>query len=224
MHYGLFADPGDSILVAQERSTELVLSRLPPPPARLLEVGIGLGTTLARITDLGYAAEGITPDPAQAVAAASRFGGRIRAHTAPFERFETTSRYDVVLFQESSQYIASESLFRRIRALAAPGARVVVLDEFALRPVDGPGSLHRLDGFLRVADGEGFRLEEEVDVTRQAAPTIDYFLDRIPRHRDALERSLGLEPAQLDELLASGRGYRERYRDGTYGYRLLRFS
>jgi SAM-dependent methyltransferase len=224
MHYGLFEEPGESIATAQERSTELLLSRLPPAPASLLEVGIGLGTTLARLTELGYAAEGITPDPAQEAAAAARFGGRIRLHTAPLEHFSTSNRYAVFLFQESSQYIPSEALFRKVRALAAPGARVVVLDEFALRPVDGPGALHRLEGFLRAANGEGFRLHEEVDLTRQAAPTIDYFLDRIPRHRDALEESLGLEPARLDELLASGRAYREKYRDGTYGYRLLRFA
>ena len=223
MHYGLFERPDESIATAQERSTKLLISRLPPPPARLLEVGIGLGTTLARLTETGYAAEGITPDPAQAAAATARCGGRIRVHTAPLEHFETTSRYDVVLFQESSQYIDSEALFRKVRALAAPGARVVVLDEFALEPVDKPGALHRLDRFLAAAGNEGFMLEENLDVTRQAAPTIDYFLERIPRHRASIERDLGLEPAQLDGLLASGSGYREMYRSGVYGYRLLRF-
>ena len=41
LHYGLFERDDDSIDVAQERSTELLLSRLPPPPARLLDVGVG---------------------------------------------------------------------------------------------------------------------------------------------------------------------------------------
>jgi SAM-dependent methyltransferase len=222
MHYGLFDGPGESIATAQERSTALLLSRLPSPPARLLEVGIGLGTTLARLTEMGYAAQGITPDPVQAAAAAERFGGRIRVHTTPLEHYETTDRFDVVLFQESSQYIDSEALFRKVRALAAPGARVVVLDEFALEPVEKPGALHRLDRFLAAAKAQGFTLEEEVDVTRRAAPTIDYFLGRIPRHRVSIEKDLGLEAAQLDSLLESGRSYREMYRSGAYGYRLLR--
>ncbi len=224
MHYGLFEGPEDSIATAQERSTALLLSRLPPPPARLLEVGIGLGTTLALLTEMGYAAEGVTPDPVQAAAAVARFGGRIRVHTTSLEHFETTSRFDVVLFQESSQYIDSDALFRKVRALAAPGVSVVVLDEFALEPVEKPGALHRLDLFLAAAKSEGFSLEEEIDVTMQAAPTIDYFLERIPRHRAEIERDLGLEPARIDELLASGSGYRERYRSGTYGYRLLRLA
>ncbi len=224
MHYGLFEHPGDTIAAAQERSTQLLLSRLPPPSASLLEVGIGLGTTLARLTGMGYAAQGITPDPVQAAAAAERFGGSIRVHTTPLEHYETTDRFDAVLFQESSQYIESGALFRKVRALAAPGARVVVLDEFALAPVETPDALHRLDRFLEAAEAAGFRREEELDVTAKAAPTIDYFLERIPRHRAAIERDLGLEPARIDALLESGHGYRALYASGAYGYRLLRFE
>lgn len=224
MHYGLFEGPNDSIGEAQERSTELLLSRLLPPPCRLLEVGIGLGTTLARLTEMGYAAEGITPDAIQAAAAKERFGDRISVHTTPLEHFETSNRYDCIVFQESSQYIDSATLFRRVRGLAASGARVVVLDEFALRPVDKPGALHRLDGFLAAAEHEGFRLEKDLDLSRQAMPTIDYFLERIPRYRAGIEKELSVEPAQLDALLESGAGYRELYASGAYGYRLLRFG
>ena len=226
MHYGLFESPGDTIAAAQERSTALLVSRLPPPPARLLEVGIGLGTTLDRLTGMGYAAEGITPDPVQAAAALARFGDRIRIHTMPLEYFEagSTDRYDAVVFQESSQYIDSDALFRKVRALAAPGARVVVLDEFALRPVEKTGALHRLDRFLEAAAREDFRLEEDLDVSSRAMPTIDWFLARIPKHRKAIEGTLGVKDGQLDALLASGRDYRALYGSGAYGYRLLRFA
>jgi cyclopropane fatty-acyl-phospholipid synthase-like methyltransferase len=226
MHYGLFESPKDSIATAQDRSTALLLSRLPPPPARLLEVGIGLGTTLARLARMGYDAEGITPDSVQAAAAKSRHGEGLRVHTSPLEYFEapSTARYDAVFFQESSQYIESDALFRKVRVLGAPAARVVVLDEFALEPVEKPGALHRLDLFLEAARREGFRLEEDLDVSRQAMPTIDWFLERIPKHRAAVEESLGVNASQLDALLASGRDYRALYESGAYGYRLLRFA
>ena len=225
MHYGLFEAPSESIGAAQERSTALLLSRLPPPPARLLEVGIGLGATLDRLTRMGYAAEGLTPDAVQAAAARARFGDGIRVHTVPLEYFEASSTepYDAVLFQESSQYIESDALFRKVRAITGPGARVVVLDEFAVRPVEKPGALHRLDRFLDAARREELRLEEDLDVSRQAMPTIDWFLDRIPKHREAVEEELGVNDGRLDALLASGREYRSLYESGEYGYRLLRF-
>ena len=224
MHYGLFESAQDSIAAAQERSTALLLSRLPPPPARVLEVGIGLGTTLARLAGSGYDAEGLTPDAVQAASAKVRHGRDLRAHVSPLESFETTRRYDAVFFQESSQYIESGALFRKVRALSAPGARVVVLDEFALTPVEKSGALHRLDAFVEAAAAEGFALREDLDVSRQAMPTIDWFLERIPRHEDALTTELPVTAEQLDALLASGREYRDLYASGAYGYRLLRFD
>jgi cyclopropane fatty-acyl-phospholipid synthase-like methyltransferase len=221
MHYGLFEREGEPIGAAQERSTALLLSRLPPPPCRLLEVGIGLGTTLARLVSLGYDAEGITPDVRQLAVARSRFGERFPVRPAGLEDFRTDARYDAVVFQESSQYIDSATLARRARELAAPGALLLVLDEFALAAVERPNALPRLDRFLACTDAEGFRLEEELDLSRQAAPTVDYFLARIPARRAEIEAELGVGAAELEALLSSGAAYRELYRTGAYGYRLL---
>jgi hypothetical protein len=253
LHYGLFERAEESIEAAQERSTSLLMSRLPPPPARLLDVGVGLGTTLARLTALGYDAEGITPDEKQAaVARASGAEDRpepvLRVSVAKFETFDgpPPSRrldrrrpaadrerdalgpagedaggpmaYDVLLFQESSQYIDSDALFAKARALAP---RVLVLDEFAMQPLAEEGALRPLDGFLRAAAANGFRLVEDLDLSAKAAPTVDYFRARLPRYRAALIADLGLTDAQIDDLIAGGERYANRYHDGVYAYRLL---
>ena len=211
LHYGLFEHPDEPIAVAQERSTELLLSALPSPPAALLEIGIGLGKTLERLTRLGYDAEGITPDDKQIALAPPG----LRVHHAAFQTFATTRRYDALLFQESSQYIESDRLFAQAAALAP---RVIVLDEFSLRP---GGTLHALDEFLRQADLHGYRVQREIDLSSQAAPTVSWFTARLPRYRRALTDDLGLTDAQVDELIESGERYFEAYRDGTYGYRFL---
>lgn len=224
LHYALFEHPGEPFARAQERSTELLLARLPPPPADVLEVGIGMGTTLARLERLGYGAEGITPDPAQAAVARERIGGGPAIHLSRLEDFTSTKRFQAILFQESSQYIDSDALFRKARELAADDAVVLVLDEFALRPVERPGALHRQDRFLETAKALGFVLQEEVDLSAQAAPTVDYFLERLPRYRDSLVTDLGVQPEEIDALIESGKGYRDLYRSGDYGYRLLRFE
>jgi hypothetical protein len=176
-------------------------------------VGIGLGTTLARLTDMGYAADGITPDrggagsvrradPRPHVAAgALRDGEPLRRRVLP----------GVVAVHRE------RSAFSQGRALATPGARVVVLDEFALAPVEKPGALHRLDCFLEAAGREGFRLREDLDVSRQAVPTIDWFLERIPKHWAVFKGRLGVKSGQVDTLLESGRDYRALYASGAYG-------
>ena len=215
LHYGLFDRPDESIAIAQERSTQLLLDRLPPPPARILEVGIGLGTMLDRLMRLGYDCVGITPDEKQIVAARERFGDSVHIERLAFEQFPPRP-FDLVLFQESSQYIDAAALFAKAGEITRD---VIVLDEFAT----GEGTLHRLDDFLRAAGASGFRRVEDVDVSKKAAPTVDYFMQRLERYRSALITELGLTGAQIDELIASGGRYRQHYADGTYVYRLLRF-
>ena len=215
LHYGLFERPDESIAVAQERSTTLLLDRLPKPPASILEVGIGLGTTLDRLTGLGYDAVGIAPDEKQIAMARQRFGDSVRIENVSFEQF-VPRPFDVIVFQESSQYIDADSLFARASEIAP---EVVVLDEFAT----GDGTLHRLDAFLRAAGANRFRKIEEIDLSRKAAPTVDYFMQRLERYRSALIADLALTDAQVDELIASGSAYRNHYVAGTYVYRLLRF-
>jgi hypothetical protein len=218
LHYGLFERDGEPISAAQERSTELLLSRLPPPPARILEAGIGLGTTLARLTRLGYDATGITPDEKQIAFTRARHGDEVRLACVKFEELPNDVTYDAIVFQESSQYIDSDALFAKAAELAP---RVIVLDEFAL---GDEGVLHRLDAFLDAAARHGFAKREQLDLSAKAPPTIDYFIGRLPRYRDALVRDLGLTNAQIDELIASGAGYAELYRRGVYGYLLLQFE
>ncbi len=223
LHYGLFDMPDEPILEAQQRSTDLLLERLPPPPRRVLDVGMGLGRTLVELTRAGYDAEGITPDQHQIALAQARFGETIRARQASLETFGSDRPYDAIVFQESSQYIDSETLFDRAVRLLAPQGVILVLDEFSLRPVQRPGALHRRDEFHGAAERSGFARTEETDLSPRAAPTIDYFLARLPRYRAELGSELGLAGEQLDTLLESGRTYRELYQSGDYGYLFLRF-
>jgi len=216
LHYGLFESPDEPLLVAQERSTSLLLSRLPSPPARLLEAGSGLGTTLATLTALGYDVTGITPDPHQIEMVRARFP-HASVRCVGFEDFSEDQPFDTVFFQESSQYIDSERLFARAAALTS---HVVVLDEFAM---SDEGTLHRYDAFLAAARAHGFGVTEDLDVSEKAPPTMDYFMTRIPRYRDRLVADLGLSDPQIDDLLESGRSYVDFYRRGAYAYRLLQF-
>jgi hypothetical protein len=218
LHYGLFESEDEPLATAQERSTELLLSRLPPPPARILEAGIGLGTTLSRLTRMGYDAVGITPDEKQIAVVRERYGDTVDARCIAFERFPLPDRFDAVFFQESSQYIEADALFLRAQELTS---RVIVLDEFALQPVDG---LHRYDDFVSAAAQHGFRKTEEIELSQKAPPSIDYFIQRLPEYRDRLIADLGLSNAQIDELIESGRRYRAMYDSGAYGYRLLQFQ
>jgi len=221
LHYGLFEREDEPIADAQERSTRMLLDRLPPPPARVLEVGIGLATTLHRLLSMGYDAVGITPDDKQIAMARARYGEGIPVHCAAFETLEANGTFDAIVFQESSQYIDSEALFAKAEEIAP---LVIVLDEFAMQPLDTPGALRTHASFVEAAARHGFDVLEDLDLSKMAPPTVRYFIKRLPAHRERLIADLGLTNEQVDELIVSGENYVKRYEEGVYGYRLLRLA
>jgi SAM-dependent methyltransferase len=218
LHYGLFERADEAIGTAQERASTRILSQLPPPPARVLDVGSGLGTTLERLVLVGYDALGITPDENQIALIRKRYGDDLPLQCVRFEDLDVDAPFDVALFHESTQYIDSEALFAKAERIART---LLVLDEFAMRPVKG---LHRYDDFLAAAQRHHFSKVIDEDVSEQAAPTVDYFVPRLPRFQQRLIDDVGVTDAQIDDLIESGKRYRDRYRSGEYGYRFLRFD
>lgn len=221
LHYGLFRQPGESIVSAQEHSTALLLEALPAPPCRVLEVGIGLGTTLRKLLDAGYEAEGITPDAHQIAAARARYGEGLPVHCAHFEEWQPGRKYDVIVFQESSQYIDSDPLFARASKLAP---RIVVLDEFATRPLTPPGLMHRLDIFHAAAARHRWQVVEHTDLSAWALPTLHWFIDRIARYGAKIVDDLGVSRTRVDELLEGAYRYVDLYESGDYAYSLVRLE
>lgn len=226
LHYGLFAPGCSGIAEAQAHSTRLALQQLPQPPVRILEVGTGLGTTLARLRELGYDASGVNPDPHQVAYAAQRHGLGPHIACCKWETFDAGGQlWDAILFQESSQYIAPADIFSRAARLLRPGGTLVILDEVGLRPPPpGETGLNLLATLLEAAAASGFTLQKRQDLSQLAAPTVDHLLRMTAALRDELRSELGVTAQQLDALDRSNEAYRQKYADGRYGYALLRFS
>ena len=224
LHYGLFAPGASGVAEAQQRASDLLFSKLPAPPCRILDAGIGGGDTLARLAQAGYQAQGIAPDASQLAHAKSRHGADLPAAAARLEDF-SGGPFDLLLFQESARHIDTAALFRRARALLAEGGQILIMDEVALKPAPpGEPSLPLLEGYLSQADAAGFELLERQDLGALAAPTNDYLVDAIERHRARLPAELDLPAAAIDALLDAARHHAQNYRAGRCGYCLLRFQ
>ncbi len=230
LHYGLFNQRESIHYIyvrqVQQRSTELLLSRL-PPPCRVLEVGIGLGTTALQLADRGYTVTGISPDAQQVVLAKQRVGDKVSFECVTFEAFSAPAQsYDVILFQESAQYIRALTLFNKAHYLLAEQGFVLIADEVGLRrtPKDTVDSLPLLTYTIAQAQRCGFNLTEQLDLSAQAAPSVKYLFSVVEKHRAALQADLDLSPTRLDDLLASLREYQQKYREGRYGYVFLKFA
>ena len=225
LHYGLFNSPQQRIGEAQERSTQLLLRNL-PPPCHLLDVGIGLGTTLARLHRCGYSITGITPEAAQIAYARARHGSDLSLICSRLEDFvHGPGTWDALLFQESAQYVNPVDIFAAADRLLGAQGEIIVLDEFALRRGEAQReNLHLLEHFLRLGERCGFSVETQIDLSSEAAPTLDWALAALHSHQGELGKELGLSAETLAALATSNRAYRLAYAEGRYGYFLLRLK
>lgn len=226
LHYGLFKGAETSISAAQRYSTQLLLEHLPPSPCRILEVGIGLASTLVELRQLGYEVTGITSDSAQISRAKLHFGDELPVICTRLEDFAIPAEsFDVILFQQSAQYISPLDIFTKASELLAPGGEMLILDEFALNRTEaGKENLHLLKHFIALAGRFGFEVAEQLDLSLMAAPTVDYLLAGVKKHRVRLAEDLDLSPSLLDELNLANRAYQEKYVAGRFGYALLRLK
>lgn len=225
LHYGLFQNNKTSLLAAQQFSTDLLMARLPPPPRRILEVGIGLGTTLSLLNQRGYDVHGITPDAQQIAYIQKNLGLEVSVSCRSLQDFKAQPEsFDVVLLQESAQYIEPLVIFNKALDLLPLSGDLVIVDEFALKYDEaGMEGLHLLNDLVTLAKRFGFELIEHVDLSTQAAPTLDYLLHITATHRQNLIKDLALTEEQLTHLDESNRSYQKKYVSGHYGYALLHF-
>lgn len=226
LHFGVFDHPDEPVLQAQQRATELLWQAL-PAPGRLLEVGIGLGTTLTRLLQQGWQPLGITPEPAQIDVAQERQGGLLPLRCTRLEDLGADAGpFDTMLFQESAQYIAPMEIFAAADRLLVKGsASIVVMDEFALdRRAADHGGLHHRAHFMALAQRFGWRVAHQVDLSLAVQPTLQYLINGTRRWRDRLLADLPVTARQLDELDAALLRVQRLYADGIQGYGVLRLQ
>lgn len=220
LYYGLWDEDREGVNAslackAQQRASEYLFERLPAAPKSLLEVGVGLGTTARRLEDAGYNYEGITPDSVQVLHI--RHGDpekKIHVEQTTLHEYRRPDLVDLILFQESAQYIPPMELFRYCDRLLKPGGDLMIMDEIP------SGFFTKIETML---ERFGFTLIQQEDLTPLAAPSPDYLVDAIRRHYPVLCHELNLSSLRLDQLIRILETRSEEYRNGSYTYQFLHF-
>ncbi|HUV32432.1 MAG TPA: methyltransferase domain-containing protein [Devosiaceae bacterium] len=178
LHYGLW-EPGEranfpNLRAAQERYVDKLMTFLPPPPRRVLDIGGGTGEMARLLAGKGYAVDMITPSAAQAKLARQRLGDAGRVFETRFQDFGGERRYDVCLWSESFQYVPLKDSLPGMKHLLAEDGAVVIADCFRSPAYTGgraPGGGHRYRAFLEAVRETGYAIEADEDLTEAAAPT-----------------------------------------------------
>lgn len=225
LHYGFFRNAEESIDAAQTRSTDELLG-LMPPPCKVLEIGIGVGATLNRLKAAGYSAHGITPDSARVRAVKAIYGDHLSASVATYESFDDQiGQWDLLLFQESGQYIDLLELFSKASALLQRNGTILLADQFALkRTQTHQENLHLLEHVVSVSKRFGFELITQIDVSRDAARTVDVLIRLLTKHQESITHGLGVQKDHVLELISANRRDQQMYAESQFGYYLMKFQ
>ena len=226
LHYGLFEQDDDqNIQRAQQRATDLLFSYLTPCPCKILEVGIGLGTTLAKLVNAGYDVIGITPDEHQINYAKNRYGENLPVVCQRLEDFTDGQKFDLIIFQESAQYIDTKVLFKKASSLLKNDGQIIIMDELSLlkQSPSEPG-LPWVDNYISFGNTLGFELIEQIDLSNQALPTDIYILNSVVKYHNELVTELELDHKEIDGLILAAQKHLDKYHSGQYGYGFLQFK
>lgn len=105
-HYGLWETNTNNLKDAQENLAQLMKSLIPKEIKKILDVGCGLGRTTYDLTRAGYDVTGISPDIKLMDMARAKYNNeKLKLITSAFENFRSSNLFDLILFQESTQYI-----------------------------------------------------------------------------------------------------------------------
>jgi len=116
--------------------------------------------------------------------AQDRHGDALPAVCARLEGFADNRAAGTRCCSRKARSTSIRSICSAVPTNCSPSAaRSIVADEFALRRTGaGRESLHLIEHFLALAGRFGFAVVERIDLSREAAPTLDYLLRVISRH------------------------------------------
>lgn len=190
LHYGLWQAGEETTLAnlktAQARYQQAIIDLLPPPPARILDVGCGTGELSKALQAAGYQLEGLSPDKNHVDSYAEKVGAPF--HHCLFEEFEPQRRYDVIIMSESCQYIPLDRLFAGLNDTMSDTAIWIVVDYFVKDGIGGvlAKSGHSYTAFQRAVADSDLTLDYDRDITEAVLPTLDFASDLISRGELAL--------------------------------------
>ncbi|MDA8239747.1 MAG: methyltransferase domain-containing protein [Nitrospiraceae bacterium] len=230
LHFGLWPEdrPQLTIEEAQEEMFGRLLSYFPPPPARVLDVGCGLGYSAHLLSQKGYEVTAIAPSPELISYAQQKYGkeGVLFVESGFFDDQPVFADglYDVLFFQESMQYLSPLSLVMgRARRLLKEKGTLLIGDEVCYsREIKHLTAVHMSSEFTTVLSENGFKITEREKVGRQVSLTCGFIIKEFTRNFDELAASGGKDAVeQLRHYLDGWKSQQQWYADGRMGYEII---
>lgn len=164
---------------AQAAYTALIGNHIPQGVKTILDVGCGIGGNATYLIDKGYQVDGLAPDSFQQEKFLAKTQGRAKFYLTTFETFQAEQTYDLVLFSESTQYMASQDIAVGAAKILNPGGYVLMVDMLRTDANYKEGmfsNCHEVKELHQTMKNAGFQLVETKDISEHIIPTIDLYM------------------------------------------------
>jgi MPBQ/MSBQ methyltransferase len=187
LHYGYWENQPASnddltaanLRIAQAAYIKHLASFIPAGVKHILDVGCGIGGNSIYLSAAGFKVEGLAPDQLQQEKYVYNTKGESIFHLSRFEDFQSATKYDLLLFSESTQYIAAQDIAQGAAKLLAPNGYVLMCDMMLVDASYTAGiySNCRLLTELKAAMiAAGFELVKEEDISDKVRPSLDLYV------------------------------------------------
>jgi cyclopropane fatty-acyl-phospholipid synthase-like methyltransferase len=179
LHYGYFSDDLEADVTnlheAQKRYTDLIFSSIPVGVKTILDVGCGSGKMANELINKGYQVDCVSPSISLNKFAEKLLSDKGKVYSTKFESYESNNKYDLILFNESFQYIPMDESIPRALKYLNKGGYILLGDFFrsdisVKHPIGGG---HEWKEWERKLPHFPVEIIFEKDITKETAKTID---------------------------------------------------
>lgn len=195
LHYGYWEDrekptEGDKKLTleclrsAQQKYTDILIAAVPKNVKSILDVGCGIGDVSRALSKLEYDVTAISPDSNHAKYFENH-SSKLSFFQTKFEDLKVDRQFDLVLMSESQNYFPTEIGFRQCTTLLSPKGYLLVSGMF--RKDSGSEMTevpNTIEDYTKTAEKHDLLLIENVDITKNILPTIDFIHESMGNYVD----------------------------------------
>ena len=174
----------DCLRDAQRKYTDTLIAAIPENVKSILDVGCGIGDVSRALSKLKYNVTAISPDRNHAKYFENQLS-KLTFLQTKFEDLNIDNKFDLILMSESQNYFPTEIGFRQCTTLLSPKGYLLVSGMFRK---DSGSEIEEvpntIEDYVKIAEKHGLALMENVDITRNILPTIDFVYESMRNYVD----------------------------------------
>lgn len=230
LHFGLWPsnNPKLTIEEAQQNMFEYLVSFFPEPPAKILDVGCGLGLSANLLALKGYEVIAIAPSCELVEYAKKKYRSngvafRVLDYSNDNDSIFAKASYDVILFQESTQYLNPlNNAIKKTFYLLRDKGLIIICDEICYDLSIKPETcVHMESDYITSLSNNSFVIDKNENLSENVKATYDFVIDNFTANFDKIIAACNNNQQSKDSLRFFLDGWKKQknwYSEGKIGY------